>query len=113
SYLISQQTCQLLTKIVFKSKMIMKSAAVFIVFACLLIVHVQGQAKPSVRRCLCQVRLMKNVRLQRIDKIEVYPPSASCENSEIIVVLKKDAGRICLDPESNFVKKNIMKVLEK
>ncbi|XP_053336966.1 C-X-C motif chemokine 11-6-like [Clarias gariepinus] len=93
--------------------MIMNSAAVFLVFACLLTVHVEGQAKPSVRRCLCQVHMMEKVRLQRIDKIEVYPPSASCEKSEILVVLKNRADKICLNPESNFVKKNIMKVIEK
>ncbi|MCI4392729.1 hypothetical protein PGIGA_G00149280 [Pangasianodon gigas] len=90
----------------------MKSAAVFVVFACLLIVHVQG-LKTSVRRCLCQAHGMNNVRLQRIDKIEVYPASASCENVEIIVVLKNGAGKRCLNPESNFAKNYIQKAIQK
>ncbi|XP_034155073.2 C-X-C motif chemokine 11-6-like [Pangasianodon hypophthalmus] len=91
----------------------MKSAAVFVVFACLLIFHVQGQAKTSVTRCLCQGPVANAVRLQRIDKIEVYPVSASCENVEIIVTLKNGAGKKCLNPKSEFTQKYIMAALEK
>ncbi|XP_060764072.1 C-X-C motif chemokine 11-6-like [Neoarius graeffei] len=91
----------------------MKSAAVFLVFACLLIVHVQGQAKISVSRCLCQGPAANAVRLQRIAKIEVYPASASCENVEIIVTLKNGAGKKCLNPKSKFTEKYIKTALEK
>ncbi|MCJ8746955.1 hypothetical protein PDJAM_G00147810 [Pangasius djambal] len=91
----------------------MKSAVVFVVFACLLILHVQGQAKTSVRRCLCQGAAANAVRLQRIDKIEFYPVSASCENVEIIVTLKNGAGKKCLNPKSEFTQKYIMAALGK
>ncbi|XP_060764078.1 C-X-C motif chemokine 11-6-like [Neoarius graeffei] len=91
----------------------MKAAAVFLVFASLLIVHVQGQAKTSVRRCLCQSHGMNRVSLQRIDRIEVYSPSASCENVEIIVVLKNGAGKRCLNPESKFAKNYIKNAMQR
>ncbi|XP_053530422.1 C-X-C motif chemokine 11-6 [Ictalurus punctatus] len=91
----------------------MKSAAVFVVFACLLIVHVQGQARTSVRRCLCQGPAANVVQPQRIDKIEIHPARASCENVEIIVTLKNGAGKKCLNPESEFTKKYITAGLEK
>ncbi|KAF5905592.1 C-X-C motif chemokine 11-6-like, partial [Clarias magur] len=98
---------------VFKCKRNMKSAAVFVVFAGLLIVHVQGQARPSVTRCLCQGPQANVVRLQRIDKIEVYPASASCDNLEIIVTLKNDGGKKCLNPNSKFTVKYFSAMLEK
>ncbi|XP_060764062.1 C-X-C motif chemokine 11-6-like [Neoarius graeffei] len=91
----------------------MKSAAVFLVFACLLIVHVQGQTKISVSRCLCQGPAANAVRLQQIAKIEVYPASGSCENVEIIVTLKNGAGKKCLNPKSEFTQKYIKTALEK
>ncbi|KAK3538772.1 hypothetical protein QTP86_015900 [Hemibagrus guttatus] len=91
----------------------MKSAAVFVVFACLLILHVEGQASVSVRRCLCQGPVANAVRLQRVEKIEMFPVSASCENVEIIVTLKNGAGKKCLNPESEFTQKYIKAALEK
>ncbi|TSN86078.1 C-X-C motif chemokine 11-6 [Bagarius yarrelli] len=97
----------------FKSKRKMKPAAVFVVFASLLILYVEGQGKPSVSRCLCLGPLANMVRLQRVDKIEVYPVSASCESVEIIVTLKNGAGKKCLNPKSEFTQKNIKAILEK
>ncbi|KAI5613107.1 C-X-C motif chemokine 11-6, partial [Silurus asotus] len=81
----------------------MKTAAVFVMFACLLILHVQGQAKTGVSRCLCQGPAANVVRIKNIDKIEFHPASASCENVEIIVTLKNGAGQRCLNPESDFI----------
>ncbi|KAI5088362.1 C-X-C motif chemokine 11-6-like [Silurus meridionalis] len=91
----------------------MKTVAVFVVFACLLILHVQGQAKTSVRRCLCQGPAANVVRIKNIDKIEFHPASASCENVEIIVIMKNGAGKRCLNPESEFTQKYIMTALKK
>ncbi|XP_058231241.1 C-X-C motif chemokine 11-6-like [Hemibagrus wyckioides] len=91
----------------------MKSAAVFVAFACLLILHVEGQASVSIRRCLCQGPAANAVRLQRVEKIEVFPVSASCENVEIIVTLKNGAGKKCLNPKSEFTQKYINAALEK
>ncbi|XP_058231333.1 C-X-C motif chemokine 11-6-like [Hemibagrus wyckioides] len=87
----------------------MKAAAGFVVFACLLILHVEGQARPSVRRCLCQGPGSNYVPPKHVDRIEIYPPSASCENVEMIAVLKNGAGKKCLNPESKFMKLNLKK----
>ena len=43
-----------------------------------------GQARLSVKRCLCQGSGVNVVRLQRVEKIEVYPAGPSCENVEIV-----------------------------
>ncbi|XP_060739458.1 C-X-C motif chemokine 11-6-like [Tachysurus vachellii] len=87
----------------------MKAAAVFLVFACVLILHVEGQAKTNVRRCLCLGRGSNYIPPTIIDKIEIYPRSASCENVEMIAVLKNGRGKRCLNPESKFVKNYILK----
>ncbi|KAI4893533.1 hypothetical protein NFI96_011216 [Prochilodus magdalenae] len=91
----------------------MKSAAAFVVLACLLIVSVQGQARTSVKRCLCQGSGVNMVRLQRVEKVEVYPAGPSCENVEIIVTLKNGAGQKCLNPESSFAQNYIKRMIEK
>ncbi|XP_036454510.1 C-X-C motif chemokine 11-6-like [Colossoma macropomum] len=91
----------------------MKSAAAFVVLACLLMVHVQGQARPSVKRCLCQGSGVNVVRLQRVEKVEVYPAGPSCENVEIIVTLKNGAGQKCLNPESSFAQNYIKRAFKK
>ncbi|XP_060764076.1 C-X-C motif chemokine 11-6-like [Neoarius graeffei] len=91
----------------------MKSAAVFVAVACLLFVHVQGQARTNSRRCLCQGSLVNTVHIKRIDKIEFYPASASCQNVEIIVTLKNSAEQKCLNPESEFSQKLITKTIKK
>ncbi|XP_036454511.1 C-X-C motif chemokine 11-6-like [Colossoma macropomum] len=91
----------------------MKSATAFVVLACLLMVRVQGQARPSVKRCLCQGSGVNVVRLQRVEKVEVYPAGPSCDNVEIIVTLKNGAGRKCLNPESSFAKNYINRAIKK
>ncbi|XP_076854729.1 C-X-C motif chemokine 11-6-like [Brachyhypopomus gauderio] len=91
----------------------MKSVAALALLVCLVIVHAQGQAVSNVRRCLCQGPGVNMVRLQNIDKVEVYPASAYCENVEIIVTLKNDAGQKCLKPESKFAQNYIKRVIQK
>ncbi|XP_036454512.1 C-X-C motif chemokine 11-6-like [Colossoma macropomum] len=90
----------------------MKSAAAFVVLACLLVVHVQGQARPGVKRCLCQGSLVNMVRLQRVEKIEIHPDGPACENMEIIVTLKNGAGQKCLNPDSSFTQNYIKKAIQ-
>ncbi|KAL6465576.1 hypothetical protein MHYP_G00257090 [Metynnis hypsauchen] len=90
----------------------MRSAAAFVVLACLLMVHVQGQARSGVKRCLCQGPGVNMVRLQRVEKIEIHPAGPSCENMEIIVTLKNGAGQKCLNPESNFAQNYIKKATQ-
>ncbi|XP_072520799.1 C-X-C motif chemokine 11-6-like [Salminus brasiliensis] len=90
----------------------MKSAVAFVVVACLLLVYVQGQ-RTSVNRCLCQGPGRNTIHLKHVEKIEVYPPSPSCDNMEIIVTLKNGAGKKCLNPESNFAKNYIKRAIKK
>ncbi|KAF7687458.1 hypothetical protein HF521_014686 [Silurus meridionalis] len=91
----------------------MKSAGVFVAVACLLLcTYVQGQARTNSKRCLCQGPVVNAVRPQRIDKIEFYPASATCQNVEVIVTLKNGAGQRCLNPESDFMN-YIKKVVKK
>ncbi|KAG9261723.1 hypothetical protein AMEX_G25318 [Astyanax mexicanus] len=68
--------------------------------------------KTSVQRCLCKGEV-NMVRVQRIEKIEVYPASPSCDNVEIVVTLKNNAGQKCLNPESNFAQNYIKKAVQK
>ncbi|XP_017307330.1 C-X-C motif chemokine 11-6 [Ictalurus punctatus] len=96
-----------------KIKKKMKSAAVFLAVACLLLVYVQGLPRINSRRCLCQGPVVNAVRLQRIDKIELYPASATCQKVEIIVTLKSGAGQKCLNPESEFTQTYITKAIKK
>ncbi|XP_072520829.1 C-X-C motif chemokine 11-6-like [Salminus brasiliensis] len=90
----------------------MKSAAAFLVLACLVMMNVQGQ-RTSVKRCLCQGPGQNMVHLQRVEKIEVYPAGPSCENVEIIVTLKNGAGQKCVNPESKFAQNYIKKAIKK
>ncbi|XP_062874030.1 C-X-C motif chemokine 11-6-like [Trichomycterus rosablanca] len=91
----------------------MKSAAAFAVVMCVLIVHVQGQARTSTQRCLCQGSGLNHIRLQNVDKIEVYPASASCKKVEIIVTLKNSTGQKCLNPETKMAQNLIKRSIEK
>ncbi|XP_036454641.1 C-X-C motif chemokine 11-6-like [Colossoma macropomum] len=90
----------------------MKSAAAFVVLACLLMVHVQGQARPGVKRCLCQGSPVNMVRLPRVEKIEIHPAGPSCENMEIIVTFKNGVGQKCLNPESSFTQNYIKRAIK-
>ncbi|MCJ8746957.1 hypothetical protein PDJAM_G00147830 [Pangasius djambal] len=91
----------------------MKSAAVFVAVACLLLACVQGQPRINSRRCLCQGSVVNAVRLHRIDRIELYPASATCQNVEIVVTLKNGAGQKCLNPDSEFTQNYIKRAIKK
>ncbi|XP_076125808.1 C-X-C motif chemokine 11-6-like [Alosa pseudoharengus] len=90
----------------------MKSAALLALLAVLLFVDVRGQ-RDSVGRCKCQGAGVNAVRPNRIERLEVFPPSSSCNTMEIIVTLKDNGGQKCLNPESSFAKNFIKKVNEK
>ncbi|XP_067294432.1 chemokine (C-X-C motif) ligand 20 [Pseudorasbora parva] len=62
------------------------------------------------QRCLCRGRLLKAVKPRYIHQVELFPPSASCSKTEIILTLTgkgkgKGKGKgeekrlkVCLDP---------------
>uniref|UniRef100_A0A3B1JCY1 C-X-C motif chemokine n=1 Tax=Astyanax mexicanus TaxID=7994 RepID=A0A3B1JCY1_ASTMX len=72
---------------------------------------ISGQ-KTSVKRCLCLGPRLNIVRLQRVEKIEVFPASPLCDTLEIIVTLKNIGGKRCLNPESKFAQNYIKKSVE-
>ncbi|XP_030641419.1 C-X-C motif chemokine 11-6-like [Chanos chanos] len=91
----------------------MKLTVALFLFACLLAVNVEGQARNGVSRCVCRDAGVMHVQRTRVEKIEVLPPSASCDKQEIIVHLKNGAGKRCLNPKSNFVKNFLEKFIKK
>ncbi|XP_051971496.1 C-X-C motif chemokine 11-6-like [Xyrauchen texanus] len=91
----------------------MKTVAAIVILACLLFIDVKGQDRVSKGRCFCADKGVNMVLVKNIEKVEIIPPSPSCGKQEIIVTLKKGAGRKCLNPESQFTQNVIMKALEK
>ncbi|KAG9354289.1 hypothetical protein JZ751_012413 [Albula glossodonta] len=89
----------------------MKSAAV-ILLACLLFVDVKGMVISPRGRCQCMDAGVKFIPPKQIEKIEVYPPSSSCQHMEIIATLKDGGEQKCLNPETRFAK-NFIKTAQK
>uniref|UniRef100_A0A8C9V0G9 Chemokine (C-X-C motif) ligand 8a n=1 Tax=Scleropages formosus TaxID=113540 RepID=A0A8C9V0G9_SCLFO len=48
-----------------------------------------------------------------IQKVELFPPSPQCEDTEIIATMKRSGREICLEPTAPWVKKVIEKILAK
>ncbi|XP_041957031.1 C-X-C motif chemokine 11-6-like [Alosa sapidissima] len=86
--------------------------AVFVFLACLLCVVVTGQ-RESKGRCRCQGKGVRFVPQQKIQTLTMYTPDQSCSNIEIIVTLKGNGGKKCIDPESDIAKKFMEKAQEK
>lgn len=59
-------------------------------------------------RCQCIVKETRRIG-PYLEKVEVYPASAHCREMEIIGTLKEDGQRICLDPNSKWVKRFLRK----
>ncbi|XP_067262928.1 chemokine (C-X-C motif) ligand 20 [Chanodichthys erythropterus] len=70
------------------------------------VVHSAGHGAGISQRCLCRGRMPKAVKPRYILAVELFPPSASCSKTEIILTLTgkgKEKGRgkrlkVCLDP---------------
>nr|AAN41455.1 interleukin-8 variant 3 [Ictalurus punctatus] len=60
----------------------------------------EGWGEGKAERCFCQKKALEKVRPALVKKFEVFPPSASCSNTEIILSLKQGM-KVCLDPEGN------------
>ncbi|XP_060739415.1 growth-regulated alpha protein-like [Tachysurus vachellii] len=58
----------------------------------------EGRIGGVTERCLCsKTTLQKRVKPALVQWINIFPPSASCSHTDIIITLK--AGRkLCLDP---------------
>ncbi|KAF5905593.1 C-X-C motif chemokine 9-like, partial [Clarias magur] len=52
----------------------------------------------KAERCLCQTKAQERIRPALVKMFEIFPPSASCLNTEIILTLKQ-GRKVCLDPK--------------
>ncbi|XP_059405142.1 C-X-C motif chemokine 11-6-like [Carassius carassius] len=90
----------------------MKIITAVVILGCLLVVELEGQARFPKGRCFCADKGVNMVPSKLIEKVEIIPPSPSCKTQEIVVTLKNSRQK-CLNPESKFIQKYIMKVVEK
>ncbi|KAK7164913.1 hypothetical protein R3I94_003331 [Phoxinus phoxinus] len=72
--------------------------------------HSAGHPAGGSQRCLCRGRLLKSVKPGYIHAVELFPPSASCSKTEIILTLtgkgkgkgngkgKEKKLKLCLHP---------------
>ncbi|XP_030048362.1 C-X-C motif chemokine 11-1 [Microcaecilia unicolor] len=75
---------------------------------CLLLlftIEIQGSPVAGRGRCLCKETGSNFVRRIYIEKLEVYPQSASCEHREVIVTIKQSGEKRCLNPNSEWVRR--------
>ncbi|XP_016380889.1 C-X-C motif chemokine 11 [Sinocyclocheilus rhinocerous] len=91
----------------------MKIITAVVILGCLLVVEVKGQARAPKGRCFCAGKGVNMVPPKLIEKVEIIPPSPSCKTQEIVVTLKNSTEQKCLNPESKFTQKYIMKAVEK
>ncbi|XP_060764075.1 C-X-C motif chemokine 11-1-like [Neoarius graeffei] len=70
-----------------------------IIFA-LTAVLCEGRVDGKAERCLCQKKAQERVRPALLKTFEIYPPSASCPDTEIVLILKQGM-KVCLDPKGN------------
>uniref|UniRef100_A0A8C2B6L8 Chemokine (C-X-C motif) ligand 11, duplicate 1 n=1 Tax=Cyprinus carpio TaxID=7962 RepID=A0A8C2B6L8_CYPCA len=67
----------------------------------------------SLSLCLCHGAGLNMVKPKLIEKIEIHPISPSCKNLEVVVTLKNNKGRRCLNTESLFTKFIIDRIAKK
>uniref|UniRef100_A0A8C1M708 Chemokine interleukin-8-like domain-containing protein n=1 Tax=Cyprinus carpio TaxID=7962 RepID=A0A8C1M708_CYPCA len=67
----------------------------------------------GIQRCLCHGDGLNMVKPKLIEKIEIHPISPSCKNLEVVVTLKNNEGRRCLNTESLFTKFIIDRIAKK
>ncbi|KAL4601543.1 interleukin-8-like [Arapaima gigas] len=63
-------------------------------------------------RCRCIKTESRRIG-KHIQKVELFPPSPQCDDTEIIATLKGKGREICLDPNAPWVKNVIEKILAK
>ncbi|KAM9447166.1 C-X-C motif chemokine 11-1-like isoform 1-T1 [Clarias gariepinus] len=58
----------------------------------------EGRVEEKAERCFCKTKAKERVRPALVKMFEIFPPSASCLNTEIILSLKHGM-KVCLDPK--------------
>ncbi|XP_068127216.1 C-X-C motif chemokine 10-like [Hyperolius riggenbachi] len=64
---------------------------------------IQGFAIFGGQRCSCN-KLSTQLNVMAVAKLEVFPRSSSCENTEYIVTLKNSGAKRCVSPGIREVK---------
>ncbi|XP_075705915.1 C-X-C motif chemokine 11-6-like [Rhinoderma darwinii] len=73
---------------------------------CVLLLNVTLAQVPRGKRCRCR-RLVEQLNLNKVIRLEIFPPSSKCENEEYVVVLKsskKTSSIKCVNPNIREVK---------
>ncbi|XP_058230349.1 C-X-C motif chemokine 9-like [Hemibagrus wyckioides] len=71
----------------------------FIIFALTAMVC-EGLIQGKAQRCFCQKNTQERVKPALVKTLEIFPPSASCAKTEIILTLKK-GRQVCLNPDGS------------
>uniref|UniRef100_A0A8C4NE77 Chemokine interleukin-8-like domain-containing protein n=1 Tax=Eptatretus burgeri TaxID=7764 RepID=A0A8C4NE77_EPTBU len=63
--------------------------------------------------CQCPSVQSHFIHPNRFHNLEIISPNSGCSKTEIIVILKSDlTNTVCLDPQANWVKRVMDKLLE-
>ncbi|XP_043915692.1 C-X-C motif chemokine 10-like [Protopterus annectens] len=82
------------------------------IFKDICIYIISGSPISTEGRCLCKDSGSDFILPKRIEKIEVFPRSPSCENIEIVATVKKSGDKLCLNSQSKWVQ-NIINLMTK
>ncbi|XP_069601822.1 C-X-C motif chemokine 10-like [Ranitomeya imitator] len=64
---------------------------------------IQGAAVPRGNRCLC-TKFSNKLNIKKVEKLEIYPRSSTCDNIEYTATLKKRNRPICVSPHIKEVR---------
>ncbi|KAJ1204874.1 hypothetical protein NDU88_000312 [Pleurodeles waltl] len=74
----------------------------------LLAAETEGSSINGKGRCLCPGPGSNFVRRSLVKSVHFYSEGPGCEKNEVIAVIKKGGEKICLDCNSNKVKKLVL-----
>ncbi|XP_062399249.1 C-X-C motif chemokine 11-1 [Sardina pilchardus] len=83
----------------------MKATTVAVLLLLISAVIIHGVPMNRSQRCTCRGTPVDAVRCNNIAGVRVFPASASCDKTEIVVKRKRGGGPICLNPTSKMGKK--------
>ncbi|XP_018970307.1 C-X-C motif chemokine 13-like [Cyprinus carpio] len=64
------------------------------------------------RNCQCVTTSSSIIPTRLFQRIEILPPGAHCRKTEILIT-KKDNKTVCINPEAQWIKKILTKVMSK
>ncbi|XP_070612641.1 alveolar macrophage chemotactic factor-like [Erythrolamprus reginae] len=84
------------------------SCRVFLGFSLLLIAcHLTGATifDPANLSCKCHRVTSAFIRPAKYARVEIFPAGVSCRKMEIIITLKNNSHKVCIDPKAKWVEK--------